>query len=137
MTITNHILFKTVHEDAIRKIREGLATICIDPHTNTIPRQLFASEEDMLDHMADILMTPSELNEILGILARYVGEQRAGFFESGENCVNDGVVYDALCLAEDCTSKPSYEALANMQGTSQDVFCQIHLIESPSEYQVA
>ena len=137
MTLTNHIAFRSAHDGAMASIRKALSTICIDHDTNTIPREMFVSDEEMVAHMSDLLMTSSEVNEILGILARYVGEQRAGFFESGENCVNEDVVYDALCLAEDCTSEPSYDALANMQGTSEDVFCQIHLIEHPSDYQAA
>lgn len=133
MTLTNSIAQKKDHENAMNMIRRGLALIAIDPRTETLPGK------DVLegDKYNDFWMTADEVHEVLATLAEYVGEAPYNLFEGGRNCVNDSVVYDALLLAEACTRGSSYQTIADMEEHAYDVFCQVNMIEEPSEYNAA
>lgn len=119
---------KTLKQNAIEMIRRGLALIAIDPRTETIPRKEYRSPEEY----DELWLSASEVHEILEVLVEYVGEAPYDLFEG--KCVNDNIAYDALMLAEACTREPSYGTCADMEGHAYDVFCQVNMIEDPSEY---
>ena len=133
MELSYKITQRKVHENAMEMIRRGLALIAIDPRTGTLPRKDYNNPNEY----NDFWMTPDEVHEILETLAEYVGEAPCTLFEGGRDCVNDSVVYDSLLLAEACTREPSYQTIADMESGAYDVFCQVNLIEDPSEYEAA
>lgn len=133
MTLTHSIAQRKVHENAMEMIRRGLALIAIDPRTGSLPTK----EVHEGDRFEDFWMTAEEVHEVIATLAEFVGDAPYDLFEGGMNCCDDSVAYDALCLADACTDSPSYGALGDMQVLSKDVFCQIHFIEEPGEYEAA
>lgn len=130
MTLTHNIAQKTLKQNAIAMIRRGLALIAIDPRTGTLPDKDYMDPEEY----DELWLSASEVHEILDVLAEYVGEAPCNLFESGDECCNGSVVYDALLLAEACTREPSYQTLADMHDYAEAVFCQVNFIEHPSEY---
>ena len=133
MTLTHSIAQKKVHENAMEMIRRGLALIAIDPRTGSLPMK----EVHEGDRFEDFWMTGEEVHEVIAILTDFVGDAPYDLFEGGRNCVNDSVVYDAICLAEACSREPSYMTLGDMEDLSVGVFCGVNLIEEPGEYEAA
>lgn len=130
MTLTHNIVQKKAHENAMNMIRRGLALIAIDPRTETLPDKEYREG----DNFSDFWMTAEEVHEVLATLAEYVGEAPYNLFEGGRDCVDQYVVGDALCLAESCTRKPSYQTIGDMEDLSREVFCLVNMIDDPSEY---
>ena len=133
MELSYKIAQRKVHENAMEMIRRGLALIAIDPRTGTLPRK----DYDNPNEYNDFWMTPDEVHEILETLAEYVGEAPCTLFEGGRDCVNDDVVYESILLASACTDKPYWSTVGDMEGLSEEVFCKVHFIEDPSEYEAA